>query len=91
MDKPDDIPQDVWDKAWGAYFKRCDEAKRLAEHFEEIEVIDLLCRAVLAERDRCLTLIVHGAPHSPRRYIFDKDHDRRTWACDRLEASIRGE
>jgi hypothetical protein len=34
-------------------------------------------------------LLAHGAPHSPRRYIYDTTPDRRNWANDQLDESIR--
>lgn len=52
MTKPDDIPQDLRQQARSIYFNRCDEVSRLAAEFEEEEVIDLLVRAIKAERDR---------------------------------------
>lgn len=61
MTRPADIPQDIWDAAWADYFARCDSASKLAADFEEDEVIDLLCRARLAERKRCAD-VVRGYP-----------------------------
>lgn len=45
--------------------------------------------AVAAEREALQALLAHGAPHSPRRYIYDNTADRRIWACDQLDAAIR--
>ena len=53
MSKPDDIPQDVRSLAWEVYFERCNTVDRLAPEFEEEEVVDLVARAILAERERC--------------------------------------
>lgn len=54
MDKREDIPQDVRKQAWDIYFKRCDEVSRLAEKFEEEEVIDLVARAILKAKNDVL-------------------------------------
>lgn len=51
--KSDDIPQDVRQQARLIYFNRCDEVSRLAAEFEEEEVVDLLIRAIMAEREAC--------------------------------------
>jgi len=49
------------EQAKAIYFARCDEVSRLAERFEEDEVIDLVARAIMAERERCAAIAEHEA------------------------------
>ena len=96
MSKPDWCPQEVWDVAV------CLTKFALAGHtFEPTENVELeeasvaaeIARAIMAakakEREAIQVLLGHGAPHSPRRYIYDNTVDRRIWACDQLDEAIR--
>lgn len=85
MSRPEDIPQDIWDKAIEI------DCGFLSGH-RGLYVEDI-ARAIMAakaeEREAIQALLAHGAPHSPRRYIYDNTADRRIWACDQLDAAIR--
>lgn len=66
MSKPEEAPERK--VAWDIYFARCDATNRLAQDFEEEEVIDLLARALMAakyeERRYCLDIVeeIAGTP-----------------------------
>lgn len=80
--KPDYIPVDVWKSAISAL-----SHKTLGNLYAGPRVVKV-AEAILAERKRCADLLRHDAPHSPRRYIYDKTPDRRIAACDALDAAI---
>lgn len=67
MTNLEDIPQDVWNAAFATYIARCDSVSRLAADFEEDEVIELVARAILAERERCA--------HISESFIDSTDYD----------------
>ena len=94
MSKPEDIPQDVWTAAtaeavlFADWLSAGNSTGSLSDHATSA-LADSFARAILAERERILAMLAAGAPHSPRRYIYDTSPDRRVIACDRLEAAIR--
>ena len=86
MSRPEDIPQDVWDKAEEAFdlmLCNCIEASGTTEQFR-IDSIEPHARAILAEREECITLackVINGARGSG-------GNDLRS-ARARVEAAIR--
>lgn len=88
MSKPDWCPKEVWDCV--------ERLPIISENFDDGDMM-IVARAILAaekrgeerEREAIEALLAHGAPHSPRRYIYDNTADRRIWACDQLDAAIR--
>ena len=68
MTRPSDISEQVWDEAFAAYVHRCNTTSKLAAFFEEDEVLELIARAILAERERINALIEKKAqPFSDSR------------------------
>ena len=55
------IPDKVAAEAKRIYFQRCDEVDRLAQDFEEQEVLDLICRALMTERERAAEIALRIA------------------------------
>lgn len=102
MSKPDWCPQDVWDGAdivgeriHGRHVRGWVVWPLITEDGKPAQ--EIIARAILAaekrgeerEREAIEALLTHGAPHSPRRYIYDNTADRRIWACDQLDETIR--
>ncbi len=89
MKKPEDIPQAVWEAVQTEI-----SAPGVHVHPNSYSIVlDRIARAIIAakaeERQAIQALLAHGAPHSPRRYIYDVTADRRIWACDQLDTAIR--
>ena len=53
MARPDDIPEDVWDEAWGAEaWARPLYGPTVAEA-EKTKVVEAIARTIVDERERC--------------------------------------
>lgn len=93
MAKPDDIPQDVWDKAEVIAKEATRDAMRDPLMPYYVTVSPHIARAIITakaeEREAIQDMLDRAAPHSPRRYIYDPTADRRIWACDQLDSAIR--
>lgn len=67
MQKPDDIPEDVWEAAQGVFNRVDPEGAMLRNPMLEI------ARAILAERERCVAIINMQDPQIltwPRQFAF---------------------
>lgn len=69
MTKPDDIPQDVWEAARQAFIGMTDlkpealETKRvLRGDFDGMPMLVIAARAIMAERERCLSIMNTKVP-----------------------------
>jgi hypothetical protein len=80
------------DQAKAIYFARCDEVSRLAERFEEDEVIDLILRGILAERERAAQVCekqseIFGSDEYATGQPLSSFEER--FACDECANAIR--
>lgn len=84
------IPDEIAAEAKRVYFQRCDEVDRLAQDLEEGEVLDLIARAIMDERERCARIAM---TFSAMR-VTECDHPRvekTAFACFDEVASQRAD